>query len=58
VRRATDRCHQVASDSVLTWDTFRQMKRLYFAKEGTLQLCAGVVFGLELDDDAARQHTR
>jgi CCR4-NOT transcription complex subunit 7/8 len=34
------------------------MKRLYFAKEGTLQLCAGVVFGLELDDDAARQHTR
>jgi CCR4-NOT transcription complex subunit 7/8 len=58
VHRATDRCHQAASDSVLTWDTFRQMKRLYFAKEGTLQLCADVLFGLELDNDAARQHTR
>ncbi|CAN6241468.1 unnamed protein product [Urochloa humidicola] len=52
VRRAAGRCHQAASDSVLTWDTFRQMKRLYFAKEGSLQLCAGVLFGLELQDDA------
>jgi len=52
VQRAAGRCHQAASDSVLTWDTFRQMKRLYFAKEGSLQLCAGVLFGLELQEDA------
>jgi CCR4-NOT transcription complex subunit 7/8 len=62
VRRAAGRCHQAASDSVLTWDTFRQMKRLYFAEEGALQLCAGVLYGLEPDDAAAaaaaaRQHT-
>ncbi|OEL29778.1 putative CCR4-associated factor 1-like protein 11 [Dichanthelium oligosanthes] len=50
VQRAAGRCHQAASDSVLTWDTFRQMKRLYFAKEGSLELCAGVLFGLELED--------
>ncbi|CAN6250738.1 unnamed protein product [Urochloa humidicola] len=56
VRRAAGRCHQAASDSVLTWDTFRQMKRLYFAKEGSLQLCAGVLFGLELHlNDAPKQ---
>ncbi|PAN40826.1 hypothetical protein PAHAL_7G343900 [Panicum hallii] len=52
VQRAAGRCHQAASDSVLTWDTFRQMKSLYFAKEGSLQLCAGVLFGLELQEDA------
>ncbi|TKW23796.1 hypothetical protein SEVIR_3G010300v4 [Setaria viridis] len=52
VRRAAGRCHQAASDSILTWDTFRQMKRLYFAKEGTTELCAGVLFGLELEDTA------
>ncbi|KAF8659994.1 hypothetical protein HU200_058078 [Digitaria exilis] len=50
VRRAAGRCHQAASDSVLTWDTFREMRRLYFAREGSLELCAGVLFGLELDD--------
>jgi len=49
VQRAAGRGHQAGSDSVLTWDTFRRMKSLYFAKEGSLQqLCAGVLFGLEL----------
>ncbi|KAL6844220.1 hypothetical protein ACP4OV_025893 [Aristida adscensionis] len=51
VERAAGRCHQAASDSVLTWDTFRQIRRLYFAEEG-VQACAGVLYGLELDGDA------
>ena len=46
---------------MLTWDTFRRMKSLYFAKEGSLQqLCAGVLFGLELQlqEDANKQLLR
>jgi len=50
VRRAAGRGHQAASDSVLTWDTFREMARLYFPKEGSLDVCAGVLYGLELHD--------
>ncbi|XP_066348986.1 probable CCR4-associated factor 1 homolog 11 [Miscanthus floridulus] len=50
VRRAAGRGHQAASDSVLTWDTFREMARLYFPKEGSLDVCAGVLYGLELRD--------
>ncbi|KAL6651752.1 hypothetical protein ACP70R_010677 [Stipagrostis hirtigluma subsp. patula] len=49
VERAAGRCHQAGSDSVLTWDTFRRIRQLYFAKEG-VEGCAGVLFGLELDD--------
>ncbi|KAJ1273555.1 hypothetical protein BS78_06G290400 [Paspalum vaginatum] len=50
VRRAAGQCHQAASDSVLTWDTFRQMRRLYFDSRegGSVEMCAGVLFGLEL----------
>lgn len=48
VRRAAGRGHQAASDSVLTWDTFREMARLYFPKECSLDVCAGVIYGLEL----------
>ena len=50
VRRAAGRGHLAASDSVLTWDTFREMARLYFPKEGSLDVCAGVLYGLELRD--------
>ncbi|GJN25978.1 hypothetical protein PR202_gb13868 [Eleusine coracana subsp. coracana] len=32
VQRAAGRSHQAGSDSVLTWDTFRKMKQLYFPK--------------------------
>uniref|UniRef100_A0A0A9GL11 poly(A)-specific ribonuclease n=1 Tax=Arundo donax TaxID=35708 RepID=A0A0A9GL11_ARUDO len=46
VERAAGRGHQAGSDSVLTWDTFRRIKQLYFAKEG-VEYCAGVLFGLE-----------
>nr|ACF81105.2 unknown [Zea mays] len=48
VRRAAGQGHQAASDSVLTWDTFREMARIYFPKEGSLEPCAGVLYGLEL----------
>jgi CCR4-NOT transcription complex subunit 7/8 len=54
VSRAAGRSHQAASDSVLTWDTFREMARLYFPKEGSLEMCAGVLYGLELHDDDGR----
>ncbi|XP_062184239.1 probable CCR4-associated factor 1 homolog 11 [Phragmites australis] len=50
VERTAGRCHQAGSDSVLTWDTFRQIKQLYFAKEGSVEFCAGVLFGLEHDE--------
>lgn len=48
VERAAGRSHQAGSDSVLTWDTFRRIKQLYFPKEAVLQSFAGVLFGLEL----------
>lgn len=53
VTRAAGRGHQAASDSVLTWDTFRRITRLYFAaQEGGVGVlvgrCAGVLYGLEI----------
>jgi CCR4-NOT transcription complex subunit 7/8 len=47
VHRAAGRSHQAGSDSVLTWDTFRRIRQLYFPKEGAIQSFAGVLFGLE-----------
>ncbi|TVU16669.1 hypothetical protein EJB05_40244, partial [Eragrostis curvula] len=47
VERAAGRSHQAGSDSVLTWDTFRRIKQVYFPKEGVLNSFAGVIFGLE-----------
>ncbi|XP_040379344.1 probable CCR4-associated factor 1 homolog 11 [Oryza brachyantha] len=53
VKRAAGRCHQAASDSLLTWDVFRRMRELYFLKEG-VQSYQGVLFGLELDLHSAK----
>ncbi|KAG8069344.1 hypothetical protein GUJ93_ZPchr0005g14498 [Zizania palustris] len=46
VERAVGRCHQVASDSLLTWDVFWRMRELYFVKE-SIKSYRGVLFGLE-----------
>uniref|UniRef100_A0A0D9WBE2 poly(A)-specific ribonuclease n=1 Tax=Leersia perrieri TaxID=77586 RepID=A0A0D9WBE2_9ORYZ len=55
VKRAAGRCHQAASDSLLTWDVFRRMRELYFVKDG-VESCQGVLFGLELDMDMANKN--
>ncbi|GJN01272.1 hypothetical protein PR202_ga18525 [Eleusine coracana subsp. coracana] len=54
VQRAAGRSHQAGSDSVLTWDTFRKMKQIYFPKS-VITPFAGVLFGLELPAPA-HQH--
>ncbi|KAG8066780.1 hypothetical protein GUJ93_ZPchr0004g40486 [Zizania palustris] len=46
VERAAGRCHQAASDSLLTWDVFRRMREVYFVKE-SIKSYRGVLFGLE-----------
>ncbi|KAF0908449.1 hypothetical protein E2562_025417 [Oryza meyeriana var. granulata] len=57
VKRAAGRCHQAASDSLLTWDVFRRMRELHFLKEG-VESYQGVLFGLELDLDMAKNTPR
>uniref|UniRef100_A0A0D3G1X6 Uncharacterized protein n=1 Tax=Oryza barthii TaxID=65489 RepID=A0A0D3G1X6_9ORYZ len=56
VKRAAGRCHQAASDSLLTWDVFRRMRELYFLKHG-VEAYQGVLFGLELDMDMPNNKT-
>ena len=56
VKRAAGRCHQAASDSLLTWDVFRRMRELYFLKHG-VEAYQGVLFGLELDMDMPSNKT-
>uniref|UniRef100_A0A0E0KX17 poly(A)-specific ribonuclease n=1 Tax=Oryza punctata TaxID=4537 RepID=A0A0E0KX17_ORYPU len=52
VKRAAGRCHQAASDSLLTWDVFRRMRELFFLKhKHGVEAYQGVLFGLELDMD-------
>lgn len=59
VQRAAGSSHQAGSDSLLTWDTFRRIKQLYFPspslssspslrEDAVVQSFAGVLFGLEL----------
>lgn len=52
VAREAGRAHQAGSDSALTWDAFRRIRQVYFAKE-SVRGFAGVLFGLELDLDLA-----
>jgi len=52
VERAAGRCHQAGSDSALTWDAFRRIREVYFAKEGVRGF-AGVLHGMELELDLA-----
>ncbi|KAM0852389.1 hypothetical protein ACQ4PT_051785 [Festuca glaucescens] len=52
VKREAGRSHQAGSDSALTWDAFRRIRDVYFAKEGVRGF-AGVLHGLQLDLAAA-----
>ncbi|CAM0901670.1 unnamed protein product [Alopecurus aequalis] len=47
VEREAGRSHQAGSDSALTWDAFRRIRQVYFARE-SVRPFAGVVDGLEL----------
>jgi CCR4-NOT transcription complex subunit 7/8 len=51
-QREAGRAHQAGSDSALTWEAFRRVRQVYFAKEGVRGF-AGVLFGLELELDLA-----
>jgi CCR4-NOT transcription complex subunit 7/8 len=48
VQREAGRAHQAGSDSALTWDAFRRIREVFFAKEG-VRGSAGVLYGLELE---------
>ncbi|KAM0866268.1 hypothetical protein ACQ4PT_042738 [Festuca glaucescens] len=50
--REAGRAHQAGSDSALTWEAFRRVREVYFAREGVRGF-AGVLYGLELELDLA-----